>query len=121
MPAELALLHTQEPAPAAIREAFGQVCPGGTALEFRGGQITALLDEIGGHVMTVFPTVPIATDRASMTRDVGLEPPVPADARFWTEITIPLGDDGARERTARRVAELTNGRLHRRTGRGTDV
>jgi hypothetical protein len=114
MPAELAMLHQTEPTRGTILEAFAQVCPDGSAVELRGGQITALLDDLGRHVMTIFPATPIEVDAA--VQDVGLIGAAAAGARYWTDITIPLGDDGARLNAARALAQLTNGRLYAREG-----
>lgn len=116
MPAELAMLHETAPAPAAILEAFGKVCPGGSALELRDGQITVLMDDLGRHVMTIFPSVPIEMDVRSVVHDLELAEAPVAGVRSWIDVTIPLGDDGARERAARQVAQLTNGWLHVRQG-----
>lgn len=112
MPAELAMLHEVAPTPTALYEAFRQVCPEGSSIEFRGGQVVVLIDEMGGHVMTVFPSCRFEVDLDVLVRDATISDVPIAGARYWTDVTIPLGDDGGRERTARDVAELTNGWLY---------
>lgn len=121
MPAELAMLHENAPAPEALLEAFHQVCPQGTVLELRDGQVTVLLDELGGHVMTIFPPVWFDVETSVLASELAVVGDVAPSARYWTDVTIPLGDDGSRERAAQRVAELTNGWLHVRAGGIADV
>lgn len=118
MPAELVMIHPAEPDPADMVEAFRQICPHGTVLDLRGGQIRALVDDLGRLVMTVFPSSPF--ERAALTADVPIDPGPALDRGYWTDVTLPLEDDGSRERTARRIAQTTKGTLHVRTG-GPDV
>lgn len=112
MPTELAMLHAVETTSAALLAAFGRACPGGSAIEFRDGQVIVLLDELGHHVLTLFPSSPIEVPPEALASQLPLREPLPADARHWRDVTIPLGDDAPRRRLAQRLAHDTHGTLH---------
>jgi len=112
MPTELVMLHAVETPSSALLEAFGRACPAGSAIEFRDGQVTVLLDELGHHVLTIFPSSPIEVAPADLASQLRLRHPLPADARHWRDVTIPLGDDAPRRSLAERLAHETHGSLH---------
>lgn len=110
MPTELALLSDVEPSLEAITAIAATVHPDGAYVEYRGGDIKQFIDDTGAPLLCLFGTRPVLEPAEAA---VALVEPPTAFA-LWTDLTLPLGDDGRGRRLAEAMAAGLGGQLKER-------
>ena len=107
MPTELALLSEVEPTMAAITAIAATVHPDGAYVEYRGGDIKQFIDESGTALLCLFGTRPVLEpDEAAAAL---VDPPTAFG--LWSDLTVPLGDDGRGRALAEAIAAGLGGQL----------
>ncbi len=110
MPHEYTLLSDVEPTTERITTLAATVHPEGAYIEFRGGDIRQFVDAGGDPLLCLFRTRPVL--RADEAAVALIAPPTAFG--LWTDLTVPLGDDGRGVRLAEAIAQGLGGQLARR-------